>query len=131
MLGHLLNNIISLQIKAAKSQHNQKLTSNAIVEFKSCQKKLKKAHQGVSINNIVFRKPNLICIGNSSEHGLGGINVQIGNLCRFLIPEHLRGRDLSEFLIQVVSIWVDIMGGNSNKHDYSLCMDDNITAASW
>ena len=60
MLGHFLNNIRSLQIKAAKSQHNQKLTKNAIAEFHLGQTFLKNLHQGVSMNNIVFRKTNCI-----------------------------------------------------------------------
>ena len=37
-----------------------------------------------------------------------------------LIPEHLRGTahiNLLEFLIQVISIWVDIDEGNVNKND--------------
>ena len=133
MLGHFLNNIRSLQIKAANSQHNQKLTKSAIAEFHLGRKFLKKAHQGVSMNNIV-RKPNRIYIGDASEHGLGGMCVQNGKAWRFLIPEHLRGRahiNILEFLIQVISIWVDIDEGNVNKHDCLLGMGDNTTAAGW
>ena len=44
------------------------------------------------MNNIVFRKPNQIYIGDASERGLGGMNVQNGKDWRFLIPEHLMGR---------------------------------------
>ena len=134
MLGHFLNNIRGLQIKATKSQHNQKLTKNAVAEFHLGQKLLKKSHQGVSMNNIVFRKPNRIYIGDASEHGLGGMNMLNGKAWRFLIPEHLRGRahiNLLESLIQVISIWVDIDEDNVNKHDCLLGMGGHTTAAGW
>ena len=37
---------------------------------------LKKAHQGVSMNNVVFRNLNQIYIEDPCEHGLGGMNVK-------------------------------------------------------
>ena len=134
MFGHFLNNIRSLQIKAAKSQHNQKLTKNALAEFELSRTFLRRAYEGVSMNNIVFRKPNRIYIGDASEHGLGGMCVQSSKAWRFLIPIELRGRahiNLLEFLIQVVSIWVDIDAGNVLPQDCLLAMGDNTTAAGW
>jgi hypothetical protein len=134
MFGHFLNNIRSLQIKAMTSQHNQKLSRNAIKEFELSRKFLARAHKGVSMNNIVFRTPTRIYIGDASEHGLGGLCVQSGRAWRFLIPPKLRGRahiNLLEFMIQVVSIWLDIHQGNVNEHDCLLAMGDNTTAAGW
>jgi hypothetical protein len=134
MFGHFLNNIRSLQIKAMKSQHNQKLSRNALREFELSRKFLARAHKGVSMNNIVFRQPTRIYIGDASEHGLGGMCLQSGQAWRFLIPPELRGRahiNLLEFIIQVVSIWCDIHHKNVNKHDCLLAMGDNTTAAGW
>jgi hypothetical protein len=134
MFGHFLNNIRSLQIKAMATQHNQKLSKNAIREFELSRKFLARAHRGVSMNNIVFRKPTRIYIGDASEHGLGGMCVQSGKAWRFLIPPKLRGRahiNLLEFLIQVVSIWIDIHQANVKEHDCLLAMGDNTTAAGW
>ena len=134
MFRHFLNNIRSLQIKASKSKHNQKLSKNALAEFELGRTFLKKAHNGISMNNIVFREPNRIYIGDASEHGLGGMCTRNGKAWRFLIPEKLRGRahiNLLEFLIQVVSIWVDIDDNNINAHDCLLAMGDNTTAAGW
>ena len=102
MFGHFLNNIRSLQIKATSSQHNQQLSKNSIAEFELSRKFLARARRGVSMNNIVFRKPNRIHIGDASEHGLGGMCTQNGKAWRFLIPTHLQGRahiNLLEFLI--------------------------------
>ena len=73
MFGHFLNNIRSLQIKAASTQHNQKLTKNAITEFELSKKFLKKAHKGINMNNMVFREPNQIYVGDASEHEQGGM----------------------------------------------------------
>ena len=134
MFGHFLNNIRSLQIKAAQSQHNQKLSKNAIAEFELSRKFVAKAHAGVSMNNLVFRRPNRIHIGDASEHGLGGMCTQNGKAWRYLIPTKLQGRahiNLLEFLIQVVSIWLDIECGNVRPQDCILAMGDNTTAAGW
>ena len=134
MFGHFLNNIRSLQIKASKHQHNQKLTKNAIAEFKLSQKFLKRAHDGISMNTMTFRRPSRTYIGDASEHGLGGMNIQSGKAWRYIIPQKLRSRahiNLLEFLIQVVSIWVDILAGNVNQHDCLLALGDNTTAAGW
>ena len=134
MFGHFLNNIRSLQIKAASTQHNQKLTKNAIAEFELSKKFLQKAHKGINMNNMAFREPNRIYVGDASKHGLGGMCVESGKAWRFLIPPHLRGRahiNLLEFLIQVISIWVDIENGNVNTQDCLLAMGDNTTAAGW
>ena len=45
MLGHFLNNIWSIQIKASKSQHNQKLSKNVIAKLQLSRKFLKKSFQ--------------------------------------------------------------------------------------
>ena len=44
------------------------------------------------MNNMVFRKPNRIYIGDASEHRLGSMCVKNGKAWRFLIPKHLRDR---------------------------------------
>ena len=97
-------------------------------------KKLLKAHKRVSMNNIVFCEPNRIYIGDASEHRLGGMCIQSGKAWRFLIPEKLRGCahiNLLEFIIQVVSIWIDIANGNVKTQDCLLAMGNNMTAAGW
>ena len=60
--------------------------------------------------------------------------VQSSKAWRFLIPIELRGRahiNLLEFLIQVVSIWIDIDAGNVLPQDCLLAMGNNTTAAGW
>ena len=134
MFGHFLNNIRSIQIKASRTRHNQKLTKNAIAEFRLSQSFLKRAHEGINMNVLTFREPNRIYIGDASEHGLGGMSINSGKAWRYLIPQKLRGRahiNLLEFLIQVISIWVDIEAGLVQPQDCLLAMGDNTTAAGW
>jgi hypothetical protein len=134
MLGHFLNNIRSIQIKASKSKHNQKLTKNAIEELKLSQSFLKRAHEGINMNLLTFREPTRIYIGDASEHGLGGMSLKSGKAWRYLISMKLRGRahiNLLEFLVQVISIWVDIESNSIEPQDCLLAMGDNTTAAGW
>ena len=134
MFGHFLNNIRSIQIKGSRSKHNQKLTKNAIAELQLSQSFLKRAHEGVNMNLLTFREPTRIYIGDASEHGLGGMTTNSGKAWRYLIPQKLRGRahiNLLEFLVQVISIWVDIEEGLVQPQDCLLAMGDNTTAAGW
>ena len=110
------------------------MSKNAIAELHLARSLLKRAHQEVSMNCIVFRKPTHVYLGDASEHGLGGFSVKTGKAWRYLIPVNLRGRahiNLLEFLVQVVSIWIDILDGAINPHDCLLAMGDNTTAAGW
>ena len=86
------------------------------------------------MNCIVFRKPTNVYLGDACEHGLGGFSVKTGKAWRYIIPVNLRGRahiNLLEFLVQVVSIWIDMIEGAINPHDCLLAIGDNTTAAGW
>ena len=85
------------------------------------------------MNLLTFHTPNIVHIGDVSEHGLGAFACH-GRAWRFTIPEHLRGRahiNLLEFLTQVVSIWIDIIEGTVSKQDCILCMGDSTSAMGW
>ena len=85
------------------------------------------------MNLVVFRKPDVIYIGDASEHGLG-VYVSHGRAWRFTILENLRGRahiNLLQFLIHVVSIWIDILEKRISKQDCLLVMGDSTTAMGW
>ena len=63
------------------------------------------------MNLLTFRKPDIIYIGDASEHGLGGY-ASHGRAWTYVIPQHLQGRahiNLLEFLVVVISIWIDIL----------------------
>ena len=85
------------------------------------------------MNLLTFRSPNIVHIGDASEHGLGSF-ASHGRAWRFVIPEKLRGRahiNLLEFLTQVVSVWIDIVENKSTDEDCILCMGDSTSAIGW
>ena len=85
------------------------------------------------MNLLTFRSPNIVHIGDASEHGLGSF-ASHGRAWRFIIPNELRGRahiNLLEFLTQVISIWIDIIENKSSKEDCILCMGDSTSAIGW
>jgi hypothetical protein len=128
MFGHFLNNIRALQIKASKTKHNVKLTTRAKEDLILSRSFLKLAHIGVSMNLVMFQKPDIFYIGDVSEHGLGGF-ADHGRAWRWEIPEDLQGRahiNLLEFITQVVCIWVDILEKRVNRHDCLLGIGDRI-----
>ena len=86
------------------------------------------------MNCIVFRQPTHVYLGDASEHGLGGFSVRTGTAWRYLITPELRGRahiNLLEFMVQVVSIWIDTLAGAIKPQDCLLAIGDNTTAAGW
>ena len=86
------------------------------------------------MNNIVFRDPDQIYVGYDSEHDLGGFCVQSGKAWRYLIPLELQGSayiNLPGFLVQTVSISLDIKLGDVKPHDCLLAVGKSTTAAGW
>ena len=67
-----LNNIRHLCLLAELSEHNVRVTKRAKDDLELCKTFLYKAKTGISMNLIVFRKPDIGYIGDASEHGLGG-----------------------------------------------------------
>ena len=133
MMGHFLNNIRNLQIQANRRQHNVRLSKQARDDLHLCLKFFQTAHKGVSMNLLTFRKPDVVHIGDASEHGLGAF-ASHGRAWRYIIPIHLRGRahiNLLEFLTQVVSVWIDVLEETSSKEDCILCMGDSTSAMGW
>merc|ERR1712183_803693 len=108
MFAHFLNNIRALQIKASITANNHSINKRTKQDLILAKKFIKRAHEGININNIIFRVPNKIYINDAAEHGLGGF-VTHGRAWTYIIPKKLQGRahiNLLEFLAQVVSIWL-------------------------
>ncbi len=94
---------------------------------------LDKAHEGVSMNILVFRSPNRIYRTDACEYGLGGI-FQDNSLWRWIIPQHLLHRahiTLLEFLGMIVPVWMDILDGLLRPQDCFLSLGDNSNAVAW
>ena len=68
------------------------------------------------------------------RNGLGGIAVNNGGSWRLEIPEELRGRahiTLLEFMVQLISIWIDLLHSVIKSLDYILAMGDSTIESGW
>ena len=133
MGAHFLNNFRSMELKAQDTKHAIIIPKRVKDDAKLWLKFIKVAGDGISMNIITFRKPNVIIIGDACEHGLGAFNIR-GRGWRLIIPAHLRGRahiNLLEFLTQVIQIWLDILEGRIKEGDCILAMGDNTSSMGW
>ncbi len=70
---------------------------------------------------------------DSCPAGLGGYSNQ-GFAWRFRIPDNLLFRTLNnllEFLVAIIMLWIDIIGGCLSSGDCTLLMTDSTTAKGW
>ena len=101
MMGHFMNSMYALEMKACNSDHNVRISKNAKEDAALHIQFLKQAEAGINMNILVYRKPNYITIRDACEHGLGGFHVNSGIAWTYEIPTHLWGRahiNLLEFL---------------------------------
>ena len=65
-----------------------------------------KANQGVSMNLLTFRKPDVVYISDAAEYGLGGFTSH-GRARTYVIPQKLRNRahiNILEYLAQIIAL---------------------------
>ena len=95
---------------------------------------LRMAREGISINNVIERHPDVITISDSCPYGMGGFCVQYGWAWRFRIPDELVGRasnNLLEYLAEVISVRVGLLNGSICRGDCTLPMGDSTSSISW
>jgi len=91
------------------------------------------AKKGISMNLIAFRKPTHIYQSDSCPFGLGGYSDE-GFTWHFKIPEDLRFRasnNLLEYIVSIITPWVDMLAGRLNQGDCALSMTESSTSAGW
>ena len=133
MFGHFLSNIRALEILANAKGHNVRLNQRARDDLRLAQCFIKRANQGMSMNLLTFRIPDIVYICDASEYGLGGFATH-GRAWTYQIPKELRNRahiNVLEYLTQIVSIWIDILEGRVSKEDCVLSIGDNTSAMGW
>ena len=133
MLRHFLGRLRHALLRSSK----HKWTNFRLCEISDlhlCLQLLDYAFSGISINNIVFRKPNIFYRSDASEFGLGGYNLISGQAWRFQLPEKLRLRtslNSLEFLACVITIWIDISNDKIVTEDCILSQSDSTSATGW
>ena len=90
MMGHFLNNIEHLltKLRRKKKNYRMKISQRVRDDLSLSLLFLDRAHEGINMNLIVFRRPTIIHIGDASEHGMGAFALH-GRAWRYLIPDHL------------------------------------------
>ncbi len=91
-------------------------------------------HRGVSMNNIVYRKPTHLYRSDASSYGLGGYNIQTGRAWRHPLPRDcLKYITLNtlEFIGCVVTLWTDIALGVTPPQSCLLSQTDSTSADGW
>jgi len=133
MMRHFLGRLRHALLRSS----NHKWTNFRLCEISDlhiCLKMLDYASEGISINNIVFRKPTTFYRSDASEFGLGGYNLISGQAWRFQLPVDLRLQTLLnslEFLACVITIWIDILNNKINPEDCILSQSDSTSATGW
>jgi hypothetical protein len=95
---------------------------------------LRHAFNGVSMNNVVFRKPTNIYRSDAIEFGIGGYNILTGTAWRFELPVDCRLRtslNSLEFIACMISIWLDIFFNQISPEACLLSQTDSSSAAGW
>lgn len=133
MLRHFLGRLRHALFRSS----NHKWTNCKLCEISDlhiCLQLLDYAPSGISINNIVFRKPNIFYRSDASEFGLGGYNLISGHTWRFQLPENLRLRtslNSLEFLACVITIWIDVLHNKIDPEDCIHSQSDSTSATGW
>jgi len=94
---------------------------------------LHKAHTGIDMNLIAFRRPTHIYRSDSCPYGLGGYSHE-GFAWRFKLPENCRFRtsnNLLEFIASIITPWIDLISKRLRPGDCALSMTDSTTSAGW
>ena len=77
-----------MEILAAKKKHNVRLSTRAKDNLNLAKTFINKANQGISMNLLTFREPDIVYICNAAEYGLGGF-ASHGRAWAYVIPPHL------------------------------------------
>jgi hypothetical protein len=94
------------------------------------------SNKGRNINQITFVLPQVICISDACEHGMGGFN-SVGIAWRYQLPQHLIGCfsiNLLEFMAARITIKMTIDKlkiGSSGEGLRILSLTDSTSAMGW
>ena len=129
---HFLHSIRNLTYRC-RNQSSVQINPKELKYLNLWLKFLHQAHTGISINNIVFRRPTHIRWDDSCPIGIGGVSLT-GRAYRYNLPRHLQGRvsnNALEFLASLVGCWVDILEGQVPPESCYLANTDSSCCLGW
>ena len=132
--NHFLNRLRAPMSRRKHKRSMIHLNNNQKEDLLLFEDLILKANEGISINNLIHRRPTQVCLLDSCPYGLGGFSCRSGRSWRLRIPPELVGKvsnNLLEFLAEVICIWISIIEGDMERQDCCLSFGDNTSAISW
>lgn len=126
---HFMSRLRELHNRS-KNRRSIKISETCLEDLNLMLLFLKQANNGISLNQIVYRKPTHVYRSDSCPAGLGGYSHQ-GWAWRFYIPPHLQLRasnNLLEHIASIITPWIDMINGRINEGDCALSMTDSTTS---
>ena len=130
---HFLSRLREWHHKSRNKRHPTDMPTECRLDLGLMMKFLNKAHDGIDMNLLSFRRPTHIYRSDLCPFGLGGYSDE-GFAWRFELQPGLRFRasnNLLEFMASIISPWIDILAGRLNRGDCALSMTDSTTSAGW
>jgi len=131
---HFLSRLRELHTRTSRSKRRRtKIPPNCINDLRLMTFFLDKAHNGVNMNQIAFRRPTHVYRSDSCPAGLGGYSHD-GFAWRFYLPNDLLFRasnNLLEHIAAIITPWIDITAGRLKRGDCALSMTDSTTSEGW
>lgn len=131
---HFLSRLRELHTRAVRNKcRRTKITPACIADLKLMLFFLEKAHHGVNLNQIAFRRPTHVYRSDSCPARLGGYS-HAGFAWRYYLPDDLLFRasnNLLEHIAAVITPWIDIIEGRLDVGDCALSMTDSTTSKGW
>jgi hypothetical protein len=126
---HFLSRLHSLH-NCSTNQHFITINDTCMKDLDLMIEILVKANKGVDINPLAFRAPDHTYYSDLCPAGLRGYSNQ-GHARRFQVPIHLQfwaTNNLLEYLVAMITPWIDFLAGRLEHRDCTLLMTNSITA---
>jgi hypothetical protein len=130
---HFLSRLREWHHRSKNKRHPTTMSTECRLDLGLMLNFLNKAHNGIDMNLLTFRRPTHIYRSDSCPFGLGGYSDE-GFAWRFELPPGLRFRasnNLLEFMASIISPWIDILSSRLSAGDCVLSMTDSTTSAGW
>lgn len=114
-------------------RHTQPSTETQLADLQLWIEFLNKAHRGISINLLTYRKPDVTCWSDASFTGMGGYN-SLGHAWWFELPLECRGRFTLyclEYVSSIITISLYLMSSPSTEFPCILSLLDSTSAIGW
>ena len=132
---HFLSRLRSAVYHAKSRNHSWiRLQAAAKDDLRLFQRLLVRAQQGISMNNIVYRKPTHLYRSDASGQGMGGYSILSGLAWRYSLPSDILDfitLNTLEFLGCLITLWIDIINGSTPPQSCLLSQTDSTSADGW